>query len=60
MSKKAKIEKEFEEIKELAENTGISDLMKIFGEYKILVDISTEFLQEFDPKFTLSTTNNSI
>jgi len=52
-------EREYEEILKLGENAGIADLMKIYGEYKQLMDMSAQYLQMLNPNFTFSTTDSS-
>lgn len=54
-----KKEKEIQEIKKMAEKAGIVDLMKVYGEYKKLMEMSNRYLQEMRPKFTFSTTNST-
>ena len=52
-------EKEYEELMKMAENVGISDLMKLYGEYRKLLDMSDKYLQQLNPTFSFSTTNSS-
>jgi len=52
-------ETEYEELMKMAENAGISDLMKLYGEYRKLLDMSNEYLQQLNPKFSFSTTDSS-
>ena len=52
-------EKEYNEIKKMGELAGINDLMAVYGEYERAMRISTEYLKEMGPKFTLSTTDNT-
>ncbi len=52
-------EKEYEELMKMAENAGISDLMKLYGEYRKLLDMSDKYLQQLNPTFSFSTTNSS-
>jgi len=52
-------EKEYEELMKMAENAGISDLMKLYGEYRKLLDMSDKYLQQLNPKFSFSTTDSS-
>jgi len=52
-------EREYEELMKMAENAGISDLMKLYGEYRKLLDMSNEYLQQLNPKFSFSTTDSS-
>lgn len=53
-------EKEYEELMKMAENAGISDLMKLYGEYRKLLDMSDKYLQQMNPKFSFSTTDSSV
>jgi len=53
-------EKEYEELMKIAENAGISDLMKLYGEYRKLLDMSDKYLQQLNPKFSFSTTDSSV
>ncbi|MEO0124003.1 MAG: hypothetical protein ABIL69_08395 [candidate division WOR-3 bacterium] len=43
----------------LSENAGISDLMKLYGEYKKLLDIANTYLQQMNQKFVFSTKDSS-
>ena len=52
-------EREYEELMKMAENAGISDLMKLYGEYRKLLDMSNKYLQQLNPKFSFSTTDSS-
>jgi len=52
-------EREYEELMKMAENAGISDLMKLYGEYRKLLDMSDKYLQQLNPTFSFSTTNSS-
>jgi len=52
-------EKEYEELMKMAENAGTSDLMKLYGEYRKLLDMSDKYLQQLNPTFSFSTTNSS-
>lgn len=52
-------ETEYEELMKMAENAGISDLMKLYGEYRKLLDMSDKYLQQLNPKFSFSTTDSS-
>jgi hypothetical protein len=52
-------EREYEELMKMAENAGISDLMKLYGEYRKLLDMSDKYLQQLNPKFSFSTTDSS-
>ena len=54
-----KREEEYKEIKKMGEDVGIFDLMKLYGEYKRIVDMSIEYLQEMSLKFTFSTTDTT-
>lgn len=54
-----KKEKEYEELKKMAEKAGIADLAKVFGEYKRLMEMSYQYLQEMSPKYTVSTLDSS-
>ncbi len=55
----ADLEKEYAELMKLAENAGIADLMRLYGEYKKLIDLSNTYLQQMNPKFSFSTTDTS-
>jgi hypothetical protein len=53
-------EEEYKEIiKTIEESPGIADLMKIYDEYQKIIKSSNRYLQEFQPKFTFSTSNSS-
>jgi len=54
-----KKEKEYEELKKMAEKAGIADLAKAYGEYKKLMEMSFRYLQEMSPKYTFSTLDSS-
>jgi len=55
----SKKEKEYQEVKKMAENAGIADLMKVYGEYKKLMEMSNRYLKEISPKYIFSTTNST-
>jgi hypothetical protein len=50
---------EYEDLMKMAEIAGISDLMKLYGEYRKLIDMSDEYLQQLSPTFSFSTTDSS-
>jgi hypothetical protein len=52
-------EEEYNKLKKMGEEAGLEDLMKIYGEYKRLVDMSEIYLQTMQPKLTFSTTDSS-
>lgn len=52
-------EQEYEDLMKMAENAGISDLMKLYSEYRKLIDMSDKYLQQMNPKFSFSTTDSS-
>lgn len=52
-------EQEYEDLIKMAENAGISDLMKLYGEYRKLLDMSDKYLQQMNPTFSFSTTDSS-
>lgn len=52
-------EKDFEEIRKIAQKTGIEDLMIVYGNYQKYIEISMRYLKEMDAKVNLSTTNNT-
>lgn len=54
-----KKEKEYKELKKMAEKAGIADLAKVYGEYKKLMEMSYQYLQELSPKYTFSTLSSS-
>jgi hypothetical protein len=54
-----KIEKDYKQLKKMAEKAGIADLSKILGEYNELVRMSSKYLQEMNPKYTFSTLDSS-
>lgn len=47
------------ELKKMEEKAGIADLLEVYGEYKRLMEMTAEYLQETNPKFTFSTVNSS-
>jgi len=55
----SKKEKEYQEVKKMAENAGIADLMKVHGEYKKLMEMTNRYLKEISPKCIFSTTNST-
>ena len=55
----SKYEKGEEKILKNAEKAGIEDLMKVYREYKELLQISSQYLAEMSPKYTFSTTDSS-
>jgi len=52
------LKKEFEEMMKLGENAGIIDLVTAYGQYKEYVNLSRDYLEEFNPK-NVSTTSDS-
>ncbi|KKM06473.1 hypothetical protein LCGC14_1743640 [marine sediment metagenome] len=48
---------DYEELLELGEKAGISDLIEVYGEIQEDIDLFEEYLREFESKFYLSTTN---
>ena len=52
-------EKDFEELRKIAQKTGIEDLMIVYGNYQKYIEISMRYLKEMDAKVKLSTTNNT-
>ncbi len=52
-------EEEYRQLMKLSENAGISDLMKLYGEYKKLLDIANTYLQQMNQKFVFSTKDSS-
>jgi len=55
----SKREKEYRQLIKLSENAGIMDLMKLYGEYKKLLDTANKFLQQMNQKFVFSTKDSS-
>lgn len=53
------IEDEYSQLMKLSENAGISDLMKLYGEYKKLLDLANRYLQQMNQKFVFSTKDSS-
>lgn len=51
------IDRDYEELLELGEKAGISDLIEVYGELQEDIELCEEYLREFEPKFYLSTTN---
>jgi hypothetical protein len=56
---KKNLEKEYEELQELAEKAGITDLSKVYGEYCKLLETSFEYMQEMDQEYSFSTADTS-
>ena len=54
-----KTEREYEELRKMADNAGLSELMTIYGEYKKLMELTSVYLQEMSPKFHFSTSDSS-
>ncbi len=55
----AKREKEFEDLRKIAELPGIDDLIAVYGEYEKSMRTSMMYLKEIYPKFISTTTNRT-
>lgn len=53
------LEKEYQELIKLGEKAGIADLAEVYNQYDEFIKISRTYLQEFNPKFSFSTTNST-
>ena len=52
--------KEYEDFIRMTENVGVADLLRLYTEYKKLLDISSKYMQEMYPRFAFSTTDSSV
>ncbi len=50
---------EYADFTRMAENAGVADLLRLYNDYKKILDIGSRYMQEMYPVFTFITTNSS-
>ena len=53
------IEDDYSELIKLGEKAGISELMEVYDQSEEILELSEEYLKEYDAKFFLTTTNST-
>lgn len=56
----AKENGEDQTVQETSVPPGVAEVMSVYAEYRHLLDLSAEYLAQFEPRFSLTTSDSSI